>query len=119
MRIREVFQPYITEIMDNPQQCGLYSLKLRDTLAGANNGVSDRLISKQGRWSSMKLKNAYIKDSADTKLSTFSIFLAATYLLKYNNINTRTMCELCSKLTICFLLLTLNTFHTLFKRFYC
>ena len=86
--------------MDNPQQCGLYSLRSGGTLAGANNGVSDRLISKQRRWSSTKLRNGYIKESTETKLSIFNIFLAAIYLLKVNNINSRTRCEICSKLTI-------------------
>ena len=43
------------------------------------------------------------------------------YLLKCNNGNTRTMCEICSKLTITTplsLLLTLNKFYTLFYCFY-
>ena len=35
------------------------------------------------------------------------------YMLKINNNNTRTRCEVCPKLTLC-LLLTLNIFHTLF-----
>ena len=44
---------------------------------------------------------------------------AGIYLLKVNNRNTRTRCEICSKLTIntpelVYLLLTLNIFHTLF-----
>ena len=38
---------------------------------------------------------------------------AGIYLLKVNNRNTRTRCEICSKLTIK-TLLTLNIFHTLF-----
>ena len=44
---------------------------------------------------------------------------SGNYLFKVNNINTRTMCEICSKLTIKTLLLTLNRFHTLFECFYC
>ena len=39
-------------------------------------------------------------------------FLAGIYVLKVNNRNTRTRCEICSELTIS-LLLTLNIFHTL------
>ena len=38
---------------------------------------------------------------------------AGIYLLKINNRNTRTSCEIFSKLTIKSLLLTLNIFHTL------
>ena len=48
------------------------------------------------------------------------------YLLKVNKRNTRTRCEICSKLTIKMperilvsLLLTLNIFHFLFKCFFC
>ena len=53
---------------------------------------------------------------------------ADIYLLKVNNRNSRTRCEICSKLAIkipehgvvlVFLLLTLNIFHTLFWCFYC
>ena len=39
---------------------------------------------------------------------------AGIYLLEINNRNTRTGCEICSKLTMVSLLLTLNIFHTLF-----
>ena len=70
----------------------------------------------------------------DKKLDIFvsKIFLAAIYLLKVRNKNTRTRCEICSKLTIKIserrlaigvvlvsILLTLNIFHTLFCCFYC
>ena len=45
------------------------------------------------------------------------------YLFKVNNRNTRTMCEICSKLTIKTpiksLLLTLNRFHSFLCCFYC
>ena len=62
--------------------------------------------------------------------STFSIYLTKffhvfymSYLLKVNNRNTRTMCEICSKLTIGVVLvsslLTLYVFATLFYCFYC
>ena len=44
--------------------------------------------------------------------------LAGNYMFKVNSRNTRTRCEICSKLTIktiiVSLLLTLNIFHTLF-----
>ena len=65
-----------------------------------------------------------VKDSSFHELSR--IDPALIYLLKVNNRNTRTKCEICSKLTIktperchwrvvlVFLLLTLNIFHTLF-----
>ena len=40
------------------------------------------------------------------------IITSNIYLFKANNRNTRTSCEICSKLT-------LNIFHTLLWRFYC
>ena len=55
-------------------------------------------------------------------MKKFSRNLFGIYLLKVNNRNTRTRCEICSELTIkdtigvvlVSLLLTLNIFHTLF-----
>ena len=52
---------------------------------------------------------------------------AGNYIFEVNNRNTRTRCEICSKLTITTvngvvlvsLLFTLNIFHTLFWCFYC
>ena len=49
---------------------------------------------------------------------------AGIYLLKVNNRNTRTSCEICSKLTplasfCCLFCLTLNILHTLFHCLYC
>ena len=60
----------------------------------------------------------------------YKLYPIGIYLLKVNNRNTRTMREICSKLTIKIpewrqwrflvsLLLTLNRFHTLFWCFYC
>ena len=47
---------------------------------------------------------------------------AGNYMFKFNNGNTRTRCEIFSKLTIFIiycLLLFLDIFHTLFYCFYC
>ena len=54
-------------------------------------------------------------------LHDFRTVPVGIYLLKVNNRITRTMCEICSKLTIntLVLLLTWNIFHTLFQCFYC
>ena len=58
-------------------------------------------------------------------LPVLVIIPAGIYLLKANSRNTRTMCDICSKLTkkipvvLVSLLLTLNIFHTLFYCFYC
>jgi len=42
---------------------GLHSLRSGGASAAAQNGVSDRLISKHGRWVSETARNGYIKDS--------------------------------------------------------
>ena len=68
-RIREIFKDYISEIAENPKQYGLHSLRSGGASAAANNCVTDRLVSKQGRWSSEKARNGYIKDSVKTRLS--------------------------------------------------
>ena len=47
----------------------LHSLRSGGASAAANNGVSDRLIGKQGRWSSTSSKDTYIKDSKCKRLS--------------------------------------------------
>ena len=47
----------------------MHSLGSGDTSAAANNGISDRLMSKQVRWPSEKAKNGYIKDSVVKRLT--------------------------------------------------
>ena len=68
-RIREIFKGYISEITTTPENFGLHSLRSGGASAAANNGISDRLISKQGRWSSEKGRNGYIKDSVVKRLT--------------------------------------------------
>ena len=62
-RIREIFKDYISEITTTPENFGLHSLRSGSASAAANNGISDRLISKHGRWFSMKARNGYTKYS--------------------------------------------------------
>ena len=60
------------------------------------------------------------------------LYIASNYLFKVNNRNTKTSCEICSKITkktperrqwlrvvLVFSLLNLNIVHTLFQCFYC
>ena len=71
-------------------------------------------------WEDLK---PYWKSESRPHFSRWSTILpVGIYLLRVNNRNTRTSCEICSKLTIktperrqC----RLNIFHTLFKCFYC
>ena len=60
---------YIPDITANPEKYGLHSLRDGGASAAGNNGVTDRLVSKQGRWSSEKARNGSIKDSVSTRLS--------------------------------------------------
>ena len=48
---------------------GLHSLRSGGASAAANNGVSDRQIAKQGRWSSETARNGYIKDDKKSRLN--------------------------------------------------
>ena len=68
-RIREIFKGYISEITMTAENFGLHSLKSGGASAAANNGIPDGLISKQGRWSSEKARNGYIKDSVAKRLT--------------------------------------------------
>ena len=68
-RIREVFKGYISEITTAPENFGLHSLRSGGASAAANNGISDRLISKQSCWSSEKARNGYVKDSVVKRLT--------------------------------------------------
>ena len=47
--MREVFKDYLADITKNPEKYGLHSLRAGEALYAARNGVTDRLVSKQGR----------------------------------------------------------------------
>ena len=67
-RIREIFKENL-KIINDHQNYGLHSLRSGGASAAAQNGVSDRLISKQGRWASENARNGYIQDTKETRLS--------------------------------------------------
>ena len=48
---------------------GLHSLRSGGASAAANNGISDRLFKRHGRWKSEKAKDGYIKDNITELLS--------------------------------------------------
>ena len=66
-RIREVFlefmRPHFPSI-----NLGLHGLRAGGASAAAENQISDRLISKHGRWTSEKARDGYIKDSVRNRL---------------------------------------------------
>ena len=66
--MREIFTDNL-KIIDNHKDYGLHSLRSGGASAAAQNGVSDRLISKQGRWASENARNGYIQDSKEMRLS--------------------------------------------------
>ena len=77
-----------------------------------NISLARNLIYRIYLWNSHPRNSTYVKN----KKSLWKI-PAGNYVLKVNNRNTRTKCEICLKLTIktpVSLLLTLNIFHTLF-----
>ena len=74
--------------------------------------------------SPIRLTDAWVVEHYGLRNSSLST-PAGIYLFKVNKRNNRTMCEICSKLTIKIdvarvsLLLALKRFHTLFWCFYC
>ena len=65
---RELFNRNIQIVTEKNRKYGLHSLRAGGASAAANHGVSDRLISKQGRWASEGGRNRYIEDSIANRL---------------------------------------------------
>ena len=51
------------------EKFGLHSLRSGGATLAANNGISDRLFKRHGRWKSETAKDGYIKDNLDALLS--------------------------------------------------
>ena len=69
--IRENFRDMMEVVIDKGERekfC-MHSLRSGGASAAADNGVSDRLIGKHGRWSSNTSRDTYIKDSKKSRLS--------------------------------------------------
>lgn len=66
--LQEPFRKKLEELGYNPDNFGLHSLRAGDATA-ANNGVSDCLFKRHGRWKSDKAKDSYMGDSALHKLT--------------------------------------------------
>lgn len=53
---------------------GTHSLRAGGATAAVNNGVSDRLFKRHGRWKSKKAKDTYVKDDISRLLSVSASF---------------------------------------------
>ncbi len=66
---RKTFQRYVSCIPNiDPKKFGLHSLRSGGASAAARYGVTDRMIRKHGRWSTISSRDRYIKDSAKARL---------------------------------------------------
>ena len=53
----------------DPKKFGLHSLRSGGASAADNLGVNDRLFKKHGRWKSDKVKDSYVHEDIESKLS--------------------------------------------------
>ena len=64
---------HVLELLANigldPKKFGLHSLRSGGASAAANLGVNDRLFKKHGRWKSDKVKDSYVHEDIESKLS--------------------------------------------------
>ena len=60
---------FLANIGLDSKNFGLHSLRSSGALATANLGVNDRLFKKHGRWKSDKVKDSYIHEDIESKLS--------------------------------------------------
>ena len=72
--MRKSFLTHLKTIVGGTEvkKYGLHSLRSGGASAAAENGISDRLISKHGRWSSNTSRDVYIKDSKCKRLKVSS-----------------------------------------------
>lgn len=71
-RAYEIFHENLNKLQINSSDYGLHSYRSGGASEAANNGISDRLISKHGRWSSDSARNGYIKDNKRRRLAVSS-----------------------------------------------
>ena len=70
--IRELILKVIENIGLDPRKFGLHSLRSGGATSAANNGVTDRLFKRHGRWKSDKAKDGDVKDNLRSLLSVSS-----------------------------------------------
>ena len=68
--VRDIFARDVAPVCNNVEEgdYSLHSLRSGGASAAINNGVSERLIGKHGRWNSDKSRNRYLKDSKKQRL---------------------------------------------------
>ena len=57
--IREAFRKDLRSVGVDPSSFGFHSLRSGGATSAANNGVSDRVFQRHGRWKSVQAKDAY------------------------------------------------------------
>ena len=70
--VYDIFKAKVTNAKPEHSKYCLHSLRSGGASAAAKNGVSDRLIAKQGRWSTETARDGYIEDSVDYRLKPSS-----------------------------------------------
>ena len=70
-RIRDNLKEMVETVLPDKtcKQYSLHSLRSGGASIASENGISDRLIGKHGRWSSSSSRDTYIKDSKRARLS--------------------------------------------------
>ena len=68
-RTREIVLQALSSLGYEREKFGLHSLRSGGATLAANNGVSDRLFKRHGRWKSETAKDGCIKDNLDALLS--------------------------------------------------
>jgi len=67
-RVYDIFHEHLSKLKIDSSSYGLHSFRSGGASVAANNGVSDRQISKHGRWSTEVARNGYIKDNKKRRL---------------------------------------------------
>ena len=67
--IREAFREDLRSVGVDPSSFGFHSLRSGGATSTANNGVSDRVFQRHGRWKSVQAKDTYVDDDLDQRLS--------------------------------------------------
>lgn len=66
--LRHLFKKKLSDLGYDPGEFGLHSLRAGSATAAANNGVSDRLFKRHGRWKTDKAKDGYVEDSINHRM---------------------------------------------------